>query len=130
MRAGTSPLGPPPRGARRGHCPCIRSPVPDRPPSFPVAAWRGFKRLTQLGLPRRFPIVQFPNEPLIAAIVAGPAARYLHGLGHAYAMAIADLGIAIWAYGELTQGVNWFRRLLGLVFTIITVMTVAKALAA
>jgi hypothetical protein len=51
-------------------------------------------------------------------------------LGHAYAMAIADLGIAIWAYGELTQGVNWFRRLLGLVFTIITVMTVAKALAA
>jgi hypothetical protein len=74
--------------------------------------------------------LQFPNEPLIAAIVAGLAARYLRGLGHDYAMAIEQLAIAIWAYEELTQGVNWFRRLLGLAFIIITVMTVAKALAA
>ena len=112
---------------------CHRRRVPvrqssHRPPSFPVAAWGRFKRLTDLGFPRSFPIVQFPNEPLIVGLVAGLAAKYLHGPRHPYAMALGQLGIAIWAYGELAQGVNWFRRLLGLAFVIITVMTVAKAL--
>lgn len=74
--------------------------------------------------------MQFPNEPLIAALLAAQVARHLHGAGHAYAMAIAHLGITIWAYQELTRGVNWFRRLLGLAFAIITVIAVGKALAA
>ena len=107
-----------------------RAPLPDRPPRWAVAGWRGFKRLTQLGLPRRFPIAQFPNEPLIASLVAGIAAKYLHGLGRAYATAIGHLALAVWAYEELTEGVNWFRRLLGLAVIIVTVMTLAKALAA
>jgi hypothetical protein len=33
----------------------------------PRGLWQGFKRLTQLGWPRSFPIVQFPNAPLIIA---------------------------------------------------------------
>ncbi|HEY5285842.1 MAG TPA: hypothetical protein VIJ50_01900 [Solirubrobacteraceae bacterium] len=26
---------------------------------------------------------------------------------------VLTLGLAVWAYGEATGGVNWFRRLLG-----------------
>jgi hypothetical protein len=71
--------------------------------------------------------VQFPNEPLIVALIAGLVAKDLHGLSHSYAMAIERLGIAVWAYEELTDGVNWFRRLLGLVVLIVTVMSLVKA---
>jgi hypothetical protein len=39
--------------------------------SSPRVFGRGFKRLTQLGWPRRFPIVQFPNAPMIAGLIAG-----------------------------------------------------------
>jgi hypothetical protein len=75
-----------------------------------------------------FPVIQFPNEPLLVALIAAVAARFLHGLAHSYAQAISDLGMAVWAYVELTDGVNWFRRLLGAVFLVLTVMTVAKAM--
>lgn len=93
-----------------------------------LAVWRQFKRLTRLGFPRQFPIIQFPNEPLLVALIAAVAARFLHGLAHSSALAVEQLGIAIWGYGELTDGVNWFRRLLGAVFLVLTVISVAKAL--
>jgi len=35
-----------------------------------LGVWLSFKRLTQLSFPRRFPIVQFPNLPLIVAFLA------------------------------------------------------------
>ena len=63
--------------------------------------------------PRRFAIVQFPNLPLALAFVAGQAAHHLRGSGHTYALAISYLAMAVWAYLELFEGVNWFRRLLG-----------------
>ncbi|HEY1834281.1 MAG TPA: hypothetical protein VGG08_07585 [Solirubrobacteraceae bacterium] len=93
-----------------------------------LGPWRVFKRLTQFGFPRRFPIVQFPNAPLIVAFVAGEVAKHTHGSGHAYAMSISFLALVIWAYLELTDGVNWFRRLLGIGYSISTVVHLAMAL--
>jgi hypothetical protein len=94
----------------------------------PRGLWRGFKRLTQLGWPRRFPIVQFPNAPLIIAFLAGAAAARTHNSGHAYLAAISFLAFGIWAYEELLHGVNWFRHLLGLGYGIATAVHLALAL--
>jgi hypothetical protein len=105
--------------------------VPSRHPQRRLTARglsQGFKRLTQLGWPRAFPIVQFPNAPLIIAFLAGAAAARTHDSGHAYLVAIAFLATAIWAYEELLHGVNWFRHLLGLAYIISTAVHLALAL--
>jgi hypothetical protein len=94
------------------------------------AGWAQFKRLTQIGLPRRFPIVQFPNAPLILAFLAGVIASHVHGPSHSYATAAAYLAMTVWAYDELARGVNWFRRLLGLAYMVITIVRVAHGLQA
>src|SRR4051794_13440918 len=103
---------------------------PSRPPVLdsPVKCWRGFKRLTNLSFPRSYPIVQFPNAPLIIAFASGLLAHHSHGGEHSYAQAVSYLAMAIWAYLELFQGVNTVRRLLGLVYTISTVVHLANAL--
>jgi hypothetical protein len=95
---------------------------------FPVKAWRAFKRLTQLSFPRAYPIVQFPNAPLIVAFAAGLLAQHSHGREHSSAQAVSYLAMAIWAYLELFHGVNAFRRLLGLAYTISTAVHLANAL--
>jgi hypothetical protein len=87
-----------------------------------------YKRLTGLSFPRRFPIAQFPNLPLIVAILAGEIGKFLYGSAHSYAASVSYLALAIWAYEELVHGVNWFRRLLGLAFMILLVIRVADAL--
>jgi hypothetical protein len=94
----------------------------------PPALWQGYKRLTQIGFPRRFVIVQFPNAPLIVAFIAGVVGGYTQGSGHAYASALSYLALAVWAYLELAEGVNWFRRLLGLGYAISTTVHLALAL--
>jgi hypothetical protein len=94
----------------------------------PVAAWRAFRRLTQLSFPRSYPIVQFPNAPLILAFVSGLIAQHSHGREHSYAQAVSYLSMAVWAYLELFQGVNAFRRLLGLAYTVSTAVHLASAL--
>jgi hypothetical protein len=81
-----------------------------------------------LGWPRRFPVVQFPNNALITAFVAGQVGALLHGAGHFDARAISYLAMAIWAYEELAHGVNWFRHLLGLVYIVSTGAHLAVAL--
>ena len=87
-----------------------------------------FKRLTSLGWPRSFPIVQFPNAPLIVAFVAGMVAANAHGSAHFDASAVSYLALAVWAYEELTDGVNWFRHLLGLAYAVSTITHLAGAL--
>ena len=93
-----------------------------------VKCWSAFKRLTHLSFPRSYPIVQFPNAPLILAFASGLLAHHSHGREHAYAQAGSYLAMAIWAYLELFQGVNAFRRLLGLAYTISTAVHLANAL--
>jgi hypothetical protein len=93
-----------------------------------LSVWLAYKRLTELSFPRRFPIVQFPNLPLIAAFLAGEAGKFLNGSAHSYAASASYLAITIWAYEELVHGVNWFRRLLGLAFVILVIVRVAHAL--
>lgn len=60
-------------------------------------------------------VAQFPNPPLILALF-GLVASWLLGDGstaHAVARAIFYVGLTIWAYLELAEGVNAFRRVLG-----------------
>jgi hypothetical protein len=103
---------------------------PSRSPilNAPVRCWRAFKHLTQLSFPRSYPIVQFPNAPLILAFASGVLAHHSHGLEHSYAQAISYLAMAVWAYLELVYGVNAFRKLLGLAYTISTAVHLANAL--
>jgi hypothetical protein len=92
------------------------------------AARAQLRRLTQLGWPKRYPLVQFPNAPLILAFLAGQAAGVLHGAPHPYASAVAYLAMIVWAYEELTRGVNLFRNLLGLGYVVSTAVHLAVAL--
>lgn len=87
------------------------------------------RRITGFGFPRRFPIVQFPNLPLIVAFVSSQTARVLSAPVQPYARSLSYLAMAVWAYEELVDGVNWFRRLLGLTYLVIMVVRVAHALA-
>jgi hypothetical protein len=86
------------------------------------------RRVIGFGFPRRFPIVQFPNLPLIVAFLASQAARLLAAPAQPYARSLSYLAMAVWAYEELVDGVNWFRRLLGLAYVVIMVLRVAHAL--
>ena len=97
-------------------------------PGLLHSGWALFKRLTQIGLPQRFPIVQFP--PLILAFLAGAVATHMHGASRSYATAAAYLAMTIWAYEELARGVNWFRRLLGFAYMIILIVRVAHGIQA
>jgi hypothetical protein len=87
-----------------------------------------YHRLTALSFPKRYPIVQFPNWPLILAFLAGQAAGRLHGMPHDDAQAISYLAMILWAYGELAHGVNRFRNLLGLAYVVSTTLHLASAL--
>jgi hypothetical protein len=92
------------------------------------SAWRALKHLTTLGYPKRFPIVQFPNLPLIIGVTSGHLGRYVHGVGYGYLRAAGYLAMTIWAYEELVRGTNWFRRLLGLTYVVILFIRLAHGL--
>jgi hypothetical protein len=119
-----------PHAARRGSSltPTASGPTLSKLAASLASLTMGFKRLTKLGFPRRFPIVQFPNVPLIVAFLAGGAGGFLRGTEHSFAASVSYLALTIWAYEELVRGANWFRRLLGLAFAIILVVRVAHAL--
>jgi hypothetical protein len=72
--------------------------------------------------------VQFPNAPLLVAFLAGEVGKHTRGTGHDYASSASYLALVIWAYLELAEGVNWFRRLLGLTYVILTATHLAMAL--
>lgn len=91
-------------------------------------AWRQLWRQAQTGWPPGFVIVQFPNAPLIVALVAALAGRFAHGLTAAYASSAFYVALSIWAYDEAVRGVNWLRRLLGSGFLIYIVVSLALAL--
>lgn len=64
-------------------------------------------------MPRRYPIFQFPNPPLIVAMLAGAAARTTRGQAARGAAFLSGLAQLVWAYQEIVHGVNRFRRGLG-----------------
>lgn len=86
-------------------------------------AWRR----GQAGWPSRFVLVQFPNPPLIVALAGSAVARLADGDTASYAEAVSRVGLAVFAYLELTDGANWFRRLLGAVVLVDLVVTLARA---
>ena len=88
----------------------------------------GLARLGALEFPKRFPLVQFPNPPLAVGLLAGFAADFTDGATERHLQSVSYLALAVWAYQELTEGVNWFRRLLGLAFVVVLVVRVARAI--
>ena len=66
-------------------------------------------------MPRQFPIFQFPNPPLIAAMLAGAIGRTARGPLSRNATLLSRLALLLWSAEEMANGVNWFRRLLGIV---------------
>jgi hypothetical protein len=66
-----------------------------------------------MGWPRRFPIVQFPNPPLLLALAGWGLAAVTDGTAHDVGRAVFTVGLGVWAWEEATDGANWFRRLLG-----------------
>lgn len=86
----------------------------------------GYRRLRGMSWPKGYPIAQFPNPPLLIGLVA-LGLRYL--TSGTWADALAAIGyvfIAIWAYLELTAGVNLFRRAIGLAGLIYIVVVIAQ----
>lgn len=86
-------------------------------------AWRR----GQAGWPSRFVVVQFPNAPLIVALAGSATSRLTDGRTSDYAEAVGRVGLAVFAYLELTDGANWLRRLLGVVVLASLVATLARS---
>jgi hypothetical protein len=95
-----------------------------------ATAWLTLGGLTQKGWPPRFPLVHFPNLPLIAALVASVVGSVSHGTVQAHATAVFYLGLGVWAGDETLTGVNWFRRVLGIGFLVYLVARLGSALEA
>ena len=73
-----------------------------------------YRRISALSWPKSFPVAQFPNPPLLLALAGWVVAQLAASGGvHDWATATNEVGIAAWAWLELADGVNWFRRLLG-----------------
>ena len=63
----------------------------------------------------RIVLAQMPNLPLIVWIVASLLALFFtNGKINTVLVLLADGSLFTWAWMELFQGVNYFRRLLGL----------------
>jgi hypothetical protein len=86
------------------------------------------RRLTRWKWPSGFAIVQFPNAPLVVALLASLAGHLTHGRGHRLALSVFYVALGVWAYEEARHGENWFRRVLGLGFSIYVIVSLARAL--
>ena len=88
--------------------------------------WRRGKR----GWPASFPILQFPNAPLLVALGGWVVAALTDGSLHAYARATFYAGLAAWAWLELADGASGVRRALGAGGLVYVVVKVGAALGA
>jgi hypothetical protein len=75
----------------------------------PTELWRR----GQAGWPKRFPLAQAPNPPLLLALAGRALSARTSASTHTIGRAVSTVGLAVWAWQETTSGVNWFRRLLG-----------------
>lgn len=88
------------------------------------------RRLAHWSWPPGFAVVQFPNPPLMVALAASVVGRLTHGTGHRLALSVFYVALSVWAYEEARHGDNWFRRLLGLGFSLYIVVSLARGLRA
>ena len=93
-------------------------------------ALRDLWRRGQRGWPASFPLAQFPNWPLLAALGAWVVAMFTDGSLHDYARAVFYAALAAWAWDELARGTNWVRRALGVAGLVYVVVKVGAALGA
>jgi hypothetical protein len=70
-------------------------------------------RRGQVGWPRRYPVAQFPNPPLIAAAAGVGLAAAADGAPGDAGRVLWISGVAVWAWQEVADGANAFRRSLG-----------------
>jgi hypothetical protein len=76
---------------------------------------------------RGYTVAQFPNLPLAAALF-GLALSWVFSPGsaaHAASRAVFYVGLGIWAWLELAEGVNGFRRVLGAAGLVYVVVSLA-----
>lgn len=71
------------------------------------------QRVARWQWPESFPVAQFPNPPLILALVAAGAGRFTSGWAHSACRGVFYVALTVWAYVEARNGDNWFRRMLG-----------------
>ena len=74
---------------------------------------------------KKFVVLQFPNAPLIIAFVSWLTSRFTSGTYHTFSLFIFYVAGIIWAYGELVHGANWFRKLLGFVWIVMVIASLA-----
>jgi hypothetical protein len=80
-------------------------------------------RRGQRGWPERYPLVQFPNAPLIVAFAAALVARITDGTVQDVARLVTEVGVIMWALMEIARGSNAFRRVLGAVVLALVVVS-------
>jgi hypothetical protein len=85
-------------------------------------------RRGQHGWPASFPLLQLPNAPLLAALAGWLVAVLTEGVVHDVARATFYTGLAAWAWKELEDGVNWFRRVIGAAGLVFVIVKIAEAL--
>jgi hypothetical protein len=73
-------------------------------------------RRGQHGWPARYPIAQFPNAALLVYLAAVVAS----------AGVVATVALSIWALDEIVRGANLFRRGLGTVVLVWTVVGLTR----
>ena len=93
-------------------------------------AFRELWRRGQRGWPASFPLAQFPNGPLLAALGALVVATLAGGSLSHYARAAFYAALAAWAWEELARGANWVRRALGVAALFYVIVRVGAALGA
>jgi hypothetical protein len=87
-------------------------------------------RRGQRGWPESFPLVQFPNAPLLVALGALLVAALADGSVHSYGRAAFYAGLSVWAWEELADGANWVRRAVGAAGLVYVVLKLGAALGA
>ena len=75
----------------------------------------------------RLAIMQWPNVPLISWFVFGVLSRLLHaGHGRTITQDISKVALIVWAALEVYSGASYFRRALGLIVLVFTIISLWK----
>lgn len=67
-------------------------------------------------------IFQKPNKSLIIAMTALLISMISVGILQRISSSVYYIAIIIWAYEEISTGVNWFRKLLGSIVLLMTLV--------